>query len=266
MIVDAHTHLGRKESTISARVGDLLQSMDAGLVDFAAVFAGRLNSISTREVIEEIAPHRGRLFAIASVSYGQTYDYGELEYWMGEGVVRGLKLYPGYEPFYPNDGHFDNALKVCEKMGFPVVLHAGDTFSKAGGARLKYAHPLHVDDLAVDHPDLKIIIAHMGYPWHRDAAEVVYKNKNVHADISGFVYGQFKEHEAAHFRKVVGEFIEVAGEDKARERLLFGTDWPISDQQSYVQTCKDIFSYNWLWENLYSRNAVKLFKLEEMVK
>src|SRR5271169_877085 len=87
-------------------------------------------------------------------------------------------------------------------------------------------------DPAVDFPRLKIVIAHMGYPWHRDAAEVVYKNRNVYADISGFVYGDFQREDTIKFKRTLDQFIDVAG---SAEKLLFGSDWPISNQDSYMR-------------------------------
>lgn len=274
MIIDAHTHLGRKEATINARVGDLLKSMDTGLVDMAAVFAGRLNSITTKQVVEEIRPHKDRLFAIGSVSkpepgHGMWANIEELEDLMGDGIIRGLKFYPGYEPFYPADEWLRPYLELAVQHDLPCIFHAGDTFSKAGGAsgaKLKYALPIHVDELAVDMPKLKIVIAHMGYPWQRESAEVMYKNKNVYADISGFVYGDFDDHTVKSFKKVVTEFQEIAGWENYSQRLLFGTDWPISNHQSYVRSAKEVFDSIDLWGHdgsygIFSHNARKLFKL-----
>ncbi len=121
------------------------------------------------------------------------------------------------------------------------------------GAKLKYAHPLGIDDVATDFPTTRIVIAHMGYPWHRDAAEVCYKNDNVFADVSGFVYGEFGYTEAQHFKCVMDEFIEVAGGSR---QLLFGSDWPISDQTSYTATLSQQFMLHTIDEN--SRRAFDL--------
>jgi predicted TIM-barrel fold metal-dependent hydrolase len=53
------------------------------------------------------------------------------------------------------------------------MIHCGDTF--ATNAKLKYAYPLNVDEVATDNPDLKIIICHLGNPWILDCQEVLYK-------------------------------------------------------------------------------------------
>lgn len=264
MIIDAHTHLGRPGHALNGRAADLVASMDAAGIDKALVLAGRINGISTQDVIEEIAPFKDRLYAIASVSPQIVGHHGdldptvypeELEYLFKNNIIHGLKFYPGYEPFYPADRWLRGCLEVAQKYNRPAIFHSGDTVSTAHAARLKYALPLHIDDLAVDMPELKIILAHCSYPWQRECAEVVYKNKNVYADISGFVYGSFKDNEVDNFRLMIEEFIRISGSD---EKLLFGTDWPIGDQKSYVDVAKKILP---LSSGLMHKNAQELFGL-----
>lgn len=259
MIIDAHTHLGKPGGALNARATELIKSMDEAGIDLAAVLAGRLNGISTQEVLEEIAPFKDRLFTIASISPDheanlRNFMPEELEYWMDHGSVKGLKFYPGYEPFHPYDPWLRPWLKIAQDHGLPVIFHAGDTYSHAGGARLKYALPIHIDELAVDMPDLNIIIAHMGYPWQREAAEVIYKNKNVYADCSGFVYGDFNAQSRKEFNLVLEEFTRIAG---SSEKLLFGTDWPISNQKSYVETIKKLGGSG----QIFSGTARRLFRI-----
>jgi len=77
---------------------------------------------------------------------------------------------------------------LAMEFNVPVMIHTGDTFNPKG--KLRFAHPLNVDDVAVDNPGLKLVICHSGNPWIRDCMEVVYKN--TFADISGLVLGDFK--------------------------------------------------------------------------
>jgi len=69
------------------------------------------------------------------------------------------------------------------------MIHTDDAFSST--TKLKYAHPLNVDDIAVDNPELKIVMCHLGNPWLIDCQQILHKNRNVHADISGLVVGDF---------------------------------------------------------------------------
>lgn len=98
------------------------------------------------------------------------------------------------------------------------MIHTGDTYSPQ--AKVRFAHPLAVDDVAVDFPDLKLVICHVGNPWIRDAMEVVYK-KNAHTDISGFVLGDFTERFEKYMVDQVKDMVLYAGDPNY---LLYGTD------------------------------------------
>jgi len=263
MIVDAHTHIGHK--TLVATPADLVKSMDKAGIDKSMVFAGRMWEQATEILLDEIAPFGDRLYAVGSVSPLDDVPnlndekiverVHKVREWLKAGTIRGLKFYPGYEHFYPYDDRVCAYLRVLEQTGYPAIFHSGDTFSAVGKAKLKYAHPLHIDEVAVDYPDLKIVIAHMGYPWHNDAAEVVYKNRNVYADCSGFVYGAFEAEKRDHFYEVVRHFVKVAD---SHDKLIFGTDWPICEQSSYLLVVRALFEED---EWVLSKTAKSLFKL-----
>lgn len=256
MIIDCHTHIGRNDH-IKATVYDLLKSMDNAGIDKSFVFAGELNDCPNEWMLEQIAPYKDRLFGVAAASSGlykvksaysqaetgQFVWYGKDEIkkiidWYGEKKIVAVKFYTGYDHYYPHEAML--YLSELNQLGCPAIFHSGDCLNSVKKAKLKYAHPLHIDEVAVDYPNMNFIIAHMGFPWVVDAAEVCYKNDNVYADLSGFVYGDFSKSDQAKFKKVVHQFTDIAGYDK----LMFGTDFPISAQKSYIDTCNEIQFYN----------------------
>jgi uncharacterized protein len=233
VIIDCHVHLG-KNSHITATAENLILSMEKAKIDKSLVFAGRLNSITNEEMLESIAPYPGKLYGVAAYHRFDEQgllcakkDVEKLVSLYEEKKIVAVKFYTGYEHFYPADVNWE--LSMLEEVGCPAIFHSGDCLNSVKHAKLKYSHPLHIDDVANEHPKMNIVIAHMGFPWHRDTAEVCYKNENVYSDISGFVYGDFKEEDHRKFNKVLEEFMDIGGRDK----LLFGTDWPISNQASY---------------------------------
>lgn len=248
MIIDAHTHLGRNEH-INSSVKELLHSMDEAKIDKALVIAGKLNNHPNEEMYKNLAPHRDRLYGIAAWHPNDTpYDLDFIEDAIDEGKVQGVKFYLGYDHWYPNDPNIYKAMNLLQKKNIPAIFHCGDCLCTVKKAKLKYAHPLGIDEVAVDYPDVKIVIAHMAYPWERDAAEVCYKNKNVYSDISGFVYGSFDAKNTVDFKKVLDEFITVAG---GTDKLIFGSDFPISNQKSYVETVEDLIGMKTISENVH---------------
>ena len=123
---------------------------------------------------------------------------------------------------------------------------------------MKYSHPLHVDEIATDFPRMNIVMAHLGNPWTVDGAEVIYKNDNVYADISGFL----TDFESEAYNQLVitkiNQAIAYAGADK----LLFGSDWPIISIKRYLQfMLSNLKLGNEAKEKFLFKNAKKLFKL-----
>lgn len=129
--------------------------------------------------------------------------------WIKDGLVKGLKIYAGYEHYYPYNKRYQKVYDTCIEFDVPVMIHTGDTFTEKG--KLRFARPMNLDDIAVDNPELKIVMCHLGNPWIQDAEEVLYKNKNVYADISGFVVGDF-DHYFEKIRDKVAELINYVGE------------------------------------------------------
>lgn len=239
MLIDCHTHIGDNQH-IRSSVHDLLMSMDKSYIDKSLVFAGKLNNIDNTQMLAAIAPHKKRLYGVAAYHpEDDTLDEVILKDAILNKSVVAVKFYLGYDHWYPNDFRIQSILSLMEDHNITAIFHCGDCLNSVKKAKLKYAHPLGVDDPAVDHPNLKIVIAHMGFPWHRDTAEVCYKNANVYTDISGFVYNNFDEHSLKQFSKTVTEFLDIAPSKK----LLFGTDFPISSQTSYREAV-DILNMN----------------------
>jgi predicted TIM-barrel fold metal-dependent hydrolase len=171
-------------------------------------------------------------------------------------VVKGLKLYPGYEPFYPYDPRCRLLYELALEYDVPVMIHSGDTYSAS--AKVRFAHPLAIDDVAVDFPGLKLVICHVGNPWIRDCMEVVYKNKHVHADISGLVLGDFTDRFEEFMLKQVKEMILYAGEP---DYLLYGTDWPICRMRTYLKFVRGLGLPPDQLDRILWRNADRLFRL-----
>jgi predicted TIM-barrel fold metal-dependent hydrolase len=262
MIIDAHTHIGKNEH-ITANVDELLKSMDKAGIDKALVFAGMLNGISNEDMLEQIAPHKDRLFGVAAYDHAWAINSPNIPWghplqladWYNTGKIVAVKFYTGYEYYYPYEA--DSVLRRLEDVKCPAIFHSGDCLNSVKCAKLKYAHPLHIDDVAVDFPKMNFIIAHMAFPFVREAAEVCYKNANVYSDISGFVYGKFGASDKINFRNAIIEFLNIAGSDK----LLLGTDWPISDQSSYLSALDCGFGETLKAQDL-TENIIKAFNLK----
>jgi hypothetical protein len=229
--------------------------VDAALVLTSyKVSAGRP---STRDVVAATRD-MSDIYVVAGFSYHHfdPAELGEIREYIRDGRVRGLKLYPGYEPFYPNDRTFAPLYELAAEMQVPVMLHSGDTFTPTG--KLKYSHPLHVDEAAVDYPDVNFVICHLGSPWFRDCMEVVYKNKNVFTDISGLVLGNFSDRFESYMSKQLQEMLVYGVEP---DKVLYGSDWPISSMESYINFIEELSIPEKDRRKIMFENAIRLFRL-----
>jgi len=103
---------------------------------------------------------------------------------VNEDGFRGLKLYPTYQQYFLNDPRIYPIYRTAQDLGIPVLIHTGSSIFQ--GTRLKYGDPLHLDDVAVDFPDLKLVMAHSGRRFCYDSAFFMSRlHKNVYMEISG---------------------------------------------------------------------------------
>lgn len=267
MIIDCHVHLNnyheQVEVSLDKSLDKLQGEMVANKVDYSLVLTSYLVNVhrpSTAQVVRAIEkiPSLGVVAGISYSRYKQR-DLRELADFLEDGLVKGLKLYPGYEPFYPHDPRLRLVYDLAEEFSVPVMIHSGDTFSPNG--KVKYSHPLQVDEVAVDHRNVNFVICHLGNPWLVDCMEVVYKNANVYADFSGLVLGDFTEAFEDYMEKQIAEVLLYAGEPNF---LLYGTDWPICSMKSYLDFVRQLKLTDEDRHKIMYENARKLFNLDHL--
>src|ERR1700716_466376 len=162
----------------------------------------------------EAAPDR--LIAFGGVLPGDIPDAGAEVDRMGKLGIRAIKLHPSHQVLSPNEymdgnGELAAVYERAQANGMPVMIHTGTSIFP--GARNLHAQPLLCDDVAIDYPDLVVILAHGGRPlWMEEAFFLVRRHKNMYMDISGIPPQKLLE----YFPRLE----EIAG------KVLWGTDWP----------------------------------------
>ncbi|HEX2076125.1 MAG TPA: amidohydrolase family protein [Longimicrobium sp.] len=264
MIIDCHTHLNRytpdEPPTLAARHAALRAQMDAHGIGHAMVLTSYTGNEERSTVEEVLAQIEGdpRLHVVAGIDV-PNLGAEQLDGVRGHlqaGRVVGLKLYPGYQPFRLSDPALRPVYELAAEFRVPVMIHTGDTFNPA--AKVRYAHPLEVDDVAVDFREVTFVICHLGNPWFADAMEVIYKNENVMGDICGLTVGEFQPRYERFALRCVNDVIAFIN---TPHRLMFGTDWPISDIGSYLRFTARLEMTDEEREGLMWRNAARLFRL-----
>jgi predicted TIM-barrel fold metal-dependent hydrolase len=191
-----------------------------------------------------------------------------VEQTLAQGDVVGFKAYLGYLHFPPDHPGYVPYYRLAAKYKIPVIFHTGDTYSHV--ARLKYAHPLPLDDMAVDFPETNFVLAHIGNPWLMDAAELIYKNnkpgfrENVWADLSGLLVGTAEQFEAYRRQGALASVIEQVRKAiefaERPDRFLFGSDWPLAPIDTYLNFIRDLVPAEH-HQAVFHDNAKALFRL-----
>jgi predicted TIM-barrel fold metal-dependent hydrolase len=176
--------------------------------------------------------------------------------------VVALKGYLGYLPCGPDHPTYHVYYDLAAKYRLPVFFHTGDTYSPQ--ARLKFAHPLLVDEVAVDHPDTRFVICHVGNPWTVDAAAVVYKNVNVWTDLSGLVVGDGTEFEEERYRDGIADLADRVRKAfryaERPNRFLYGSDWPLMPMETYRNFVRSLIPTEH-HDAVFEENARTLFRI-----
>jgi hypothetical protein len=186
-----------------------------------AELAGGRRGVPNDEVAEAAAANADVMIPFASIDPRRgTVAVREARRLVDEFGVRGFKFHPNVQAFYPNDRMAYPLYEVIAASGVPAIFHTGHTGIGAGtrggsGVRLKYSNPMLLDDVAVDFPDLKIILAHPSFPWQDEAISVALHKPNVHIDLSGWSPKYFAP-----------QLVQYAN-TLLKHKVLFGSDFPL---------------------------------------
>lgn len=258
MIIDCHTHIDQGKNP-----RDLIASMDEAGIDISILLANDsfldFDGTNTQQAIE-ICEKFDRLRPVGSIIFDRLdEDLNKIKSYLQEDKILGIKLYPGYENFYPTDEKLLKLYDFCEKEDKTVIFHTGILMSGTKGL-LKQVHPLNIDEIAHQFPNLKIIMAHFGNPWIMDCAAVVSKNSNVYVDLSGYFAENVPISEVdrdvfildlTRFKDFVGSF----------KKCLFGSDYPLYSQKEYLAAVRKLPMGEEERELVFSQNAKNLFHL-----
>ena len=241
-IIDNHVHLSVHPKS-RAKMEYLERSMVENGIDaaiaLAAYFPRKTGSI-TNEQILSLTKNYNNVVVFGSLDAENNLQKGVsgLEKLLMKDEIVGIKLYPGYQFVYPNDKKLDEVYELAEKFKVPVMFHSGLAYKSPGGIR--FSRPIYFDDVADKFSELKIIISHLGDPSIKEATAVAHKNPNVYLDFSGLVSNTTKNQQRSEKWKrkneeyIIETIANVMIDLMGTEKIIFGTDWPISSHESYL--------------------------------
>lgn len=245
---------GETPEELAAKYGapeKFLALLDESGVDYAVLLAEECpitTGIVDSETVAAFCRGHHRLIPFASVNPRTAPDpVQDLRRAVGDLGCRGLKLYPTYQMFYPNDPLVYPLYVACQELEIPVLFHTGS--SVFPGSRLKYGDPLFLDDVAVDFPDLTLVMAHCGRSfWYDRAFTLARLHQNVYLDVAGLPP-----------QKLPLYFPEF---ERLADKWVFGSDWPgVPDIRKNIETIRGLPWSEATKQKLLYENAARLLRL-----
>jgi predicted TIM-barrel fold metal-dependent hydrolase len=177
--------------------------------------------VSNESVAEFAAENSDIAIAFASINpHRGKQGVEEARKLLATGRIRGLKLHPPIQQFSPNDPIAYPLYEVFAEARLPVIFHTGHSgigtgMRAGGGIRLKYGDPMPIDDVAVDFPDMPIIMAHPSFPWQDEAISICLHKPQVYIDLSGW--------SPKYFSPTLVQYANTL----LKNKVLFGSDYPL---------------------------------------
>ncbi|MGO1173080.1 MAG: amidohydrolase family protein [Actinomycetaceae bacterium] len=226
--VDDRTRSGAPPGVSTEEIA--LATVEHGLTDVVVPFTS-------------VDPHRGQ------------EAVREVERHVRELGCRGVKLHPSQQGFFPHERRWYPLYEKIAELGVPVLFHSGQTAvgrgqPGGGGIRLKYSDPMYLDDVAVDHPDLTIVIAHPSFPWQDEAIAVALHKPNVYIDLSGWAPKYFPSQLVRYART------------QLQDKVLFGSDYPAITPDRWFEEFAAFDMTTDVQDKILRGNAARVLRIE----
>ena len=168
-----------------------------------------------------IDPHKGKYGAREARDLIENYG------------VKGFKFHGIAQNAHPADRMAYPIYEVIAEYKLPAIFHTGHSgmgtgMPGGGGMRLKYGQPILIDDVAVDFPDMKIILAHPSWPWVDESLSMALHKDNVFIDLSGW--------SPKYFPKQVIQYANT----QLKRKMLFGSDFPLFHPDKWITVAQDV--------------------------
>ncbi|GGD24611.1 4-hydroxyphenyl-beta-ketoacyl-CoA hydrolase [Microbacterium faecale] len=236
--IDVHVHVEASVSTPAAdrvhpvfgvqlptvpELAELYRGLKMAAVVFAVDAPESLgHRVSNEEVAEQAALADDVLIPFGSIDPTRRTDAAAMaRRLVNDHGIRGFKFHPATQGFFTNDPVVYPLYEALESLGVPALFHTGQVGGGAG-ARLKYCDPIFLDDVAVDFPGLKIIMAHPSYPWQDVALSIATTRPNAYIDLSGWSPRYFSP-----------QLIQQSN-TLLKDKVMFGSDYPVIHPERWL--------------------------------
>lgn len=208
--------------------------------------------VSNDEIRELVNMAPDKFIGFASIDPFSNNACEELERAFVNLKLKGLKLHPSKQFFYPWDKRLDSIYDICEKHDKPIIFHSG--LSWEPDALAKYSRPIEFEELAYKRPNLRICLAHFGWPWVQETAMLMVKYANVYADTGVLYFDNARE----FYKRIFTIDIPATWIDRSlRHQIMFGSNNPRFEQIRMAKAIEDLGFRDSTIELIKGKNAIE---------
>jgi uncharacterized protein len=213
-------------------------------------------ALSSADIIAEAVEYDDVLIPFASVDPNVGAPAVDQLRDLAAAGAKGLKLHPSLQAFAPNDPAHYPLYEAAAELGLPVVFHSGQTGIGGGlpggrGIKLRYSDPMLVDDVAADHPELTIVLAHPSVPWQDEAISIATHKANVFIDLSGWSPKYFPPQ------------LVRAANSLLKHKVMFGSDYPVITPDRWLSDFAGLEIKPEVRPLILKENAARLLNLHD---
>lgn len=264
MIIDAHIHLSTYQGhgkSLQECLDILLAEMKKNNVSYAIVIPDNIETdpkIADLEVATKLIKQTDNLFLLGSPQIIQrgNSEVSKYEKLLAKGVIKGIKLFPGHDPYFPTDERCLPYYEMCQRLDVPVVFHTGENSHNPGVA--KYNDPKYIVEIAMRYPRLKVIITH--YFWSKIdyCYEVTKDVPNIYFELAGTADDEVLE-KSGGMEKMKAVLLKTINDRP--NQVIFGTDWPMCSIEKHIALVNSLNLPENIREDVFSNNAIRVYKL-----
>ena len=240
-------------------VSQYLRKMDRAGIERSLLIAVRAGDLNVRgsfelpidRVAAVCARWPDRFSGLAGVDpFRGMKGLADLTYAVKECGFVGAHLYPHWFGLAPDHAKYYPYYATCAELGVPIMMQVGHNLVYTRERRLpSVGRPITLDQVAIDFPELTLIGIHIGVPWTDEMISMCWKHPNVYT--AGDAYAP------RHWPASYVHYLNTYGRDK----VLFGTDWPVIDPERAVREVKELGLRPESERALMRDNALRVFKL-----
>jgi len=234
MIVDSHTQiwsspaqLGRAASAVRGLRADETHHLAAAEpVDKSIVLAFKSRyleaEIPNRYVADYVRRNAGKMIGFAGIDPTERAWRAELRVAHEDLHLKGVILSPSMQNFHPCDTRAMELYEECARRGLPVLFEQNLRHPEA---RMAFAQPMLLDEVAQEFPELRIVISRLGHPWVEQTVVLLSKHRNVYANVAGLLAQPWLSYTA----------LLAAYEHGVMDKLLFGSGFPHREPAACIE-------------------------------